>query len=176
MRSFLVLVLFFQVFIEAEVINGYTLPPKPDKTINDSTLLGIDVNNNGVRDDVERYIINTYNNEKIAIEIGFQVARAYNTVIEDPANAEETTKVMDAAMDCDGYFNVHADRFGDPIIVKGRIDSKKFESMNLNTKDRIRAYLQYNGALSGGVFTLTHTNKQKEKCTFDVEQMLKDRK
>jgi hypothetical protein len=27
---------------EAVVINGHTLPPMPDKTLNDSTLLGID--------------------------------------------------------------------------------------------------------------------------------------
>ncbi len=42
-----------------EVINGYVLPPEPDETLNNSTLLGIDSNNNGVRDDVERKIIKT---------------------------------------------------------------------------------------------------------------------
>jgi hypothetical protein len=36
------------------------LPPKPDAKINDSTLLGIDSNNNNVRDDVERWIYETY--------------------------------------------------------------------------------------------------------------------
>jgi len=41
-------------------INGYKLPPEPDETINNSTLLGIDSNNNGVRDDVERWIYETY--------------------------------------------------------------------------------------------------------------------
>jgi len=43
------------------VIDGHTLPPMPDKTLNDSTLLGIDSNDNGVRDDVERWIYITYN-------------------------------------------------------------------------------------------------------------------
>ncbi len=33
---------------EPEVIHGYTLPPEPDQTINNSTLLGIDSNDNGV--------------------------------------------------------------------------------------------------------------------------------
>ena len=37
-------------------INGYKLPPQPDETLNNSTLLGIDSNPNGVRDDVERWI------------------------------------------------------------------------------------------------------------------------
>jgi len=42
------------------VINGHTLPPEPDPKINNSTLLGIDSNNNGVRDDVERWIYDRY--------------------------------------------------------------------------------------------------------------------
>ena len=42
---------------DEDVINGYQLPPEPDTVINNSTLLGIDSNNNGVRDDVERLII-----------------------------------------------------------------------------------------------------------------------
>lgn len=158
-------------------INGYILPPEPDKTINNATLLGVDSNDNGVRDDVERHIIKTYGKEKIAVEIGFQVARAYNAVIENPANAEETSKIMDNAMDCESYFKNDADMYGDPILIKDRIiTSRKFKSIQLNTEERIRGYLQYNRNLSGGVFTLTHINKQKEKCAFDVVQMLKDRK
>ena len=43
------------------VIDGYNLPPEPDEAINNSTLLGIDSNDNGVRDDVERWIYITYN-------------------------------------------------------------------------------------------------------------------
>ncbi len=42
------------------VVNGHTLPPEPDPAVNNSTLLGVDVNNNGVRDDVERWIYETY--------------------------------------------------------------------------------------------------------------------
>ncbi|MGC9351010.1 MAG: DUF5011 domain-containing protein, partial [Sulfurovum sp.] len=41
-------------------VNGHRLPPEPDKALNDSTLLGIDVNNNDVRDDVERWIYKRY--------------------------------------------------------------------------------------------------------------------
>lgn len=40
----------------SEVINGITVPPEPDSDLNNSTLAGIDVNKNGVRDDVERVI------------------------------------------------------------------------------------------------------------------------
>ena len=43
-----------------KIINGHRLPPEPDPKINNSTLLGIDSNNNGVRDDVERWIYTHY--------------------------------------------------------------------------------------------------------------------
>jgi len=42
------------------VVDGHVLPPEPNQTINNSTLLGIDSNHNGVRDDVERWIYETY--------------------------------------------------------------------------------------------------------------------
>ena len=177
MKKFLIVVLFFYNVLEAESINGYKLPLEPDAKVNNATLLGIDSNNNGVRDDVERYIIQTYKDEKIAIEIGFQVARAYNAVIEEPSNAEEVDKVLTKAQDCASYFEDDADEFGDPILLDTDIvTSKKFKSIQLNTEVRIRAYLEYNRNLSGGVFSLTPTNKLKEQCTFEIEQMLKDRK
>ncbi len=37
-----------------EVINGITVPPEPAPAVNNATVAGVDVNNNGVRDDVER--------------------------------------------------------------------------------------------------------------------------
>jgi hypothetical protein len=43
-----------------EVIDGHVLPPEPDPKVNNATLLGIDSNNNGVRDDVERWIYSRY--------------------------------------------------------------------------------------------------------------------
>ena len=42
------------------VVDGYVLPPEPDPVVNNATLLGVDVNHNGVRDDVERWIYETY--------------------------------------------------------------------------------------------------------------------
>ena len=41
---------------QSEIINGIPVPPEPNKKVNNSTIAGIDVNNNGVRDDVERLV------------------------------------------------------------------------------------------------------------------------
>jgi hypothetical protein len=47
-----------------EIKHGYQLPPCPDQELNDSTLLGIDSNDNGVRDDVEIWIYHHYDTHK----------------------------------------------------------------------------------------------------------------
>ena len=52
---------------EVIVINGHTLPPEPDPKINNATLLGVDSNDNGVRDDVEIWIYKKYQNESTFI-------------------------------------------------------------------------------------------------------------
>jgi len=58
-------------------INGHRLPFEPDPTLNNATLLGIDANSNGVRDDVERWIYMTYKDKHpIHIDIAMQAARA----------------------------------------------------------------------------------------------------
>ncbi len=38
------------------MINGVAVPPEPPSALNDATLAGVDSNNNGVRDDVERVL------------------------------------------------------------------------------------------------------------------------
>ena len=60
MKKFLVILLLVSTFVKAVGLNDYTLPPKPDPKINNATLLGVDVNHNGVRDDVERWIVKTF--------------------------------------------------------------------------------------------------------------------
>jgi hypothetical protein len=46
--------------ISMEDVTGENLPPVPDKELNDSTIEGIDVNENGIRDDVELAIFEMY--------------------------------------------------------------------------------------------------------------------
>ncbi|WP_457597752.1 hypothetical protein, partial [Hydrogenimonas sp.] len=63
-------------------VDGHHLPPEPDPKINNATLLGVDSNNNGVRDDVERWIYKTYSHP-IERGIFMQSAWAYQKVIVD---------------------------------------------------------------------------------------------
>ena len=159
-----------------EVINGHTLPPEPDPTINNATLLGVDSNNNGVRDDVERWIVKQFvNAPKVAIEVKFQIVRAYQKVIENPGNAHETYKVLDAALDCESAFvvDIYAKILHLPHIPElDVINLKHFKSKFLNTRERIQAFLQHDLALSGGGYDSTSINDLKSKCNFDVDTLI----
>ena len=63
---------------EIIVINGHTLPPEPDPAINNASLLGVDSNDNGVRDDVEIWIYKKYQDgHPIHIDIAMQAGRAW---------------------------------------------------------------------------------------------------
>lgn len=44
-------------------INGIAVPPEPDATLNAATIAGVDSNNNGVRDDLERIAAKTSSNQ-----------------------------------------------------------------------------------------------------------------
>ena len=139
-------------------VNGHRLPPEPDETLNNSTLLGIDSNGNGVRDDVERWIYevykdDTYSKEKIAIAM--QYGWAYQKIIETPT--KESMKYQDDAIDCEEYWlGKKSKKLGLNEFLKWELSNEimtsNFNSLIYNTKERARQYFEYNGALSGNIF------------------------
>jgi len=147
-------------------INGYKLPPEPDPVINNATLLGIDSNNNGVRDDVERKIVETYR-EPIKIELMMDMAEVGQEILENPVGlAKEHSDKMDKLDNCGSYLE-------DQNISYDGLESIRFYEKNIyNTKTRVRAYLDYNLALSGGVYGSSPADWVAESCDFDVDTML----
>jgi hypothetical protein len=151
------------------VVNGHVLPPEPDPTDNNSTLLGIDVNDNGVRDDVERWIYQTYKDKHpIHIDIAMQAAKAYKLVLETPERAKEIRKIVSAPIYCEGYFRVFADKFGDTNYIKTKILGTQFETIYFNTEERNNAYLIYQQYLSGDSYTVPWADEGKNFCDFPL--------
>ncbi|WP_373033128.1 Ig-like domain-containing protein [Sulfurovum sp.] len=172
-------------FYVPEVINGHQLPPEPDPVVNNSTLLGIDANGNGVRDDVEIYILQRYADDteypKTKTAIALQFANAYQYIVgHDPKYSykNKTYKYADYALDCFGYFidagikknNLRSTNIS-KHIVKNKIFDEELESKLFNTKERMKAYFYFNASLSGhmlggggGVLSST-----KDKCNFDID-------
>ena len=151
-------------------VNGHTLPPEPDPKVNNATLLGVDVNNNGVRDDVERWIYNKYKDKHpIHIDIAMQAARGYKLVLETPERAKEIRLKVDAALFCNWYYWKDAKEFNEPLLVHERIDSS-VSSQYFNIKERKDTYLQYDKLLSGGVYDIPWADEEKSFCNFNTSK------
>ena len=161
-------------------VDGHVLPPEPDKALNDSTLLGIDTNDNGVRDDVERWIYDRYKDEHpIMIPLRMQTSRAYQKIIVDPSKAKETTKIMETAEYCEWAFtSLSANYFSrKPLVLIEPEDAikedKEMKYVQYNTTQRARAYGLYNQKLSGGVYELADENdKWIENCDFNTTKYI----
>ena len=156
-----------------KVIHGYRLPREPDPEENDATLLGVDSNDNGVRDDVERWLLERYKNQHpIVTEVAMQGARAWQKVMENPYDAYETDKYFSAAQFCEGYFSTYASDFGHPILIHEKIMINKIPSKVLNTIDRNNAYNFYDSKLSGGSFEIPWGSECINYCDFNVTRLL----
>ena len=144
---------------EPEIVNGYILPPEPDKTLNNSTLLGIDSNDNGVRDDVEIYVIKRYAKDpefpKTKTALAMQYAWSAQKILENPTM--ESSKFEDDAIGCKFYWirkstknltTLEVMQFG----VKHKIYDSEIKDNMYNTRVRIERKFEYNSALSGQIF------------------------
>ncbi|GIT98508.1 hypothetical protein [Sulfurovum sp. TSL1] len=151
-----------------ETINGHTLPPKPDPKINNSTLLGVDSNNNGVRDDVERWIYMTYKDRHpIHIDIAMQAARGYKKVLETPERAKEIRSKVNSSIHCNWYYKEYAEFFNEPLLMKKDINPSIF-NIYFDTKERKDMYWQYDSLLSGDSYALPKIRTLKAYCDFNT--------
>ncbi len=160
------------------VIHGHRLPPEPDPKVNNATLLGVDVNHNEVRDDVERWIYVTYKDKHpIYIDIAMQAARGYKLVLEHPEKAKEIYPEVDKAADCEAYYKFDADELNDKILVHKTIDDKNFRhNIYFNTKERMKTYLIYDTLLSGDTYVLPSPEKEKAACDFNISKYEKEQR
>ena len=174
-----------------KVINGHVLPPEPDETLNNSTLLGIDSNNNGVRDDVERYVIIRFSKEdfpKTRTALALQYARAKQKIIETPTR--ESAKYYHDAVDCQRYWFdkkqeveyqqvselLETDRRAafeiDVKLAKWRLKYKisldeGMHNIIFNTRERTKQDFAFNGAMSGGFYP--GRSQTLENCQVNID-------
>ncbi|MFZ1235265.1 MAG: hypothetical protein WAQ53_18540 [Thiofilum sp.] len=71
-----------------ETINGIVVPPEPDATVNNASIQGVDINTNGVRDDVERKIAQEFGGNEAKYTTVFNIISSEQKMITNPS--EET--------------------------------------------------------------------------------------
>lgn len=183
-----ILILFLVVFVngcqeaveqveEPEIINGYVLPPEPDETLNKTTLLGIDSNNNGVRDDVEIYVIKRYAQDpdfpKTKTALAMQYAWAEQKIIDNPVL--ESRKFMTDSIDCETYWLKQKTK--DMPILEDLKYSEQHSVFNdtetndkiYNTRERIERSFEFNQACSGHIFNGREATK--ESCHTNLDEL-----
>jgi hypothetical protein len=155
-----------------EIINGYTLPPEPDETLNNSTLLGIDSNGNGVRDDVERWIYKNYKDKHpIYIDIAMQAARNFKLILLNSHDAKKIHYKATEYIDCKSYYQYYANDFNEKILIKDDFDTEYLrKKIYFNTSDREEKYSQYSVLLSGDSYSLLPIETLKSKCDFNTNK------
>ncbi|MBS0436501.1 MAG: hypothetical protein JSR75_16705 [Proteobacteria bacterium] len=131
-----------------------TLPTDPGEA-GKATLAGIDSDNDGVRDDIERYIWLTYpQSEKVRRSL-FAVAREFQPALLSAATGDATSTARGYlatanAIDCVWYV-----RTNDAVDIR-----RALFAQYLNTKVRSLAYASYTQILSGQSRTVSGNFKQ----------------
>ncbi len=159
-------------------INGYKLPPEPDETLNNATLLGVDVNDNGVRDDVERLIIieESKNNEypKTQVAIAFQYASAWQNMIENPII--ESREYLEKASSCQWYWFNQKLKDTRGFLIRNQWRDKQSGQLGIrltnkifNTKERILQRFEFNQACSGQIFD--RRDKGLDDCQINLDEL-----
>jgi hypothetical protein len=134
-----------------------------------ATLAGIDSDNDGVRDDVQRWIVMSYPNSEKTRAALQQMAKAMQNILlnaTDVVNARAYSLEEDKASDCISYVRkqVLGARSSDAYNVKREMDA-----IYLNTYLRTKVYLQYDAHLSGMFFAVPID--KSTSCNFNVALM-----
>jgi len=139
------------------------LPPDPGAA-GKLTLAGIDSDNDGVRDDVQRWIVVTYPNSQKTRMVLTQMAindQKFILNASNPSVSLSTAKQMMLDEECIAY--VQPKKYY-------RLGSD-FKALFLNTYTRSKAWLQADRHLSGTMFKGLSYENRKQGCSFNPDAM-----
>ncbi len=110
-----------------------------------SDLKGLDLNKNGIRDDIEYYVLHKYGNKPFEMKIFLDAAKTLQKIISLPENAPKQERI---ALDnrlinlytCRDYMLYKLDV---PNITKKLREKMIFKSKVLNTNLRLRTYIEH---------------------------------
>jgi septation ring formation regulator EzrA len=135
-----------------------------DSTLPDqnSTLLGIDSDKDGIRDDVQAWINTKYQNQPAVKQAANQFAKALQNGIANKDNVSSSIAATYKKLDADTCLY-------ETLVERGATDkqatavSEKLELMHSNTKERILAAQKQSQNFSGNSFKI---KSKEEACNF----------
>ena len=147
-----------------DIVDGYKTPPMPDRDLNDRDALGIDSNNNGVRDDVEiwiNYAGKNYN-ERMALRQLAADLQYEAKVFSGDINARIVSHVM-SVVNTSEMCLLHV--FG---FEKGKLIIRLLNNIFKNTDLRIKVFDRDN-EFSYAYGPVKKINKPQDACGFNLK-------
>ncbi|MGK2943117.1 MAG: hypothetical protein ACSLFC_00055 [Desulfuromonadales bacterium] len=143
----------------------FQLPPDPGPD-GDATLEGVDVNENGIRDDIERWIYLTYpDSEKLRRALIQEYYPMQNMIIhghqQDRDAVYNDMDAMQRSSEC--HYYVHPEN---PHII-----AKELEALIVNTDERFYGYMEASRILGGGSFSRRPMPDWKHSCDFNPDDL-----
>ena len=154
---------FLNVQILAET--SLNLPPDPGSA-GDATIEGVDVNDNGIRDDIERWIALTYQDSdktRQALIQNYYPLQNFmihareddrDAVYNDMSSMQRAGECLDSIRPDDAYLLI-----------------EELQARIVNTSDRVYAYQDSSRILGGGSFPSAPLSEWKQSCTFDPDAL-----
>jgi hypothetical protein len=147
---------------EEVALDDFVIALAPPGDAGEATLEGIDSDNDGVRDDVQRYIELTVPDSARHREALRSVAR----VIQRELLAQTKEDSIQAAI-----AGVRAIECLSYLGVRKQNRWKEVQALMLNTEARLLAMEAHNDRITGQVFTSLPDSLKRSACTFDVEAL-----
>lgn len=144
-----------------QIEKKFNLPPEPNPEVNNATVLGVDTNNNNIRDDIERLITLKYyeNNDRLNLSLKyFELMHdlIISIKLKDHIKYWEIDKKVDLVRECSFYlYNDYIDY--------------DISLMVFNTKERAKIFLEGDKVMSPYKSNMLNYNFTKEylnlKCS-----------
>ena len=152
-----------QFVVLAPHIFPVTLPPDPGDA-GKSTLAGVDSDGDGIRDDVQRYII-----------LGHPESEKTRAALTDSAKSLQAALLAAGSSSLSRTVSGMERRAAQCLLYIRPSDARKvltgLEAMFLNTEQRFQTYNLYAHNLSGQVSTNPLPADRKTSCSFNVDSM-----
>ena len=113
------------------------------------SLTGPDTDNNGIRDDIDRYLLTVEASEAEMLAL-VQVARSFQAVQASDLSSENKLRELDDVIVKAATCVIRT--YGS--AVDGDRERRKLQGYTANTRNRTRHYIKYNQLVDGSVFKL----------------------
>lgn len=120
----------------SDQINGIVVPPAPDPTVNSSSLAGVDVDGNGIRDDIDRMLATMFGTNAATHALAVRFSQTEQAALLAPSPATTAAHVREVSC------------IRDRVLLT---ELGKVTRSTLNTPERARAYATAFAGVAGSL-------------------------